>query len=269
MNVFTALTENNNFLPDHYCEMSYIGEIIKLLKSELDDSYDLHVLYEGNNENIVTNGNIKIGIHIGNEIPYNELNYDKLDIIFRFYHHNKCDLKKVYPINIGYNSSGNADINFNNTKKLNHRGIDVFFIGQKNNRYDFYHKINKINQVENYKIIFTNGFRQGMGIDEYVRELSDVKICLVPNGLSNETFRYTEAFASGCIVITNININTWYYKDSPAFFINDWSEVTKDFINKILNMDLNGLYEKNINYYNNYLSPQANFNYILNKIKQL
>jgi hypothetical protein len=106
---------------------------------------------------------------------------------------------------------------------------------------------------------------------EYLKTLSDTKICLVPKGVSYETFRYTEAFASGCIVITTVkpsHVNTWFYENSPAIFIDSWSELTDDFITKILSSDINKKYNENIEYYNNYLSPESNSRFIINKINE-
>jgi hypothetical protein len=250
-----------NELPKHYCEIDYIENIIKILEDKLPNNLELYILNNDFNLPITLNNNTKVGIHIGNEVGWDTKNYDKLDIIFRFYQSEKCDNIKIFPINIGYNSSGNNQIYFISLKNINERSIDVFFKGQSTHRNNFFNNL----ALKKYKknIVKTTGFRQGDTIEDYLETLSNSKICLVPKGLSSETFRYTEAFASGCIVITTEKISTWFYENSPAFFVQNWNEVNDEFIDKILELDLLIEKEKSLNYYQKYLSPQANANYIL------
>ena len=246
-------------MPNHYCELSYIQLIEDELLKEFDDDYSLYVLHndldqiEGYilEEKVKSDTNYKIAIHVGNEVDYNPKYYELFN--------------KVFPINIGFNSSGEYGIYPNKGNKLSERSNDVFFMGNLSPRENFYQSIKKLNGK--YKIEITNGFRQGLPIKEYLKELSNTKICLVPNGVSPETFRYTESFGSGCIVIAKDNINTWFYENSPAIFVNDWSEVTEEFINNILLSDIDEMYIKNIDYYEKYLSPKSNADYIIKTIK--
>jgi hypothetical protein len=262
--------DNNDILPFEYCEVDYLDKIYKILNNTFDDSFDLYIIDGGYGKEIIKDtNNVTIGIHVGNEGWYDDRLYDKFDLVFRFYFHDYCDNVKVFPINIGHNSWGLKNINFNNQKKLSERKNDVFFIGQLKDgiRDDFHHATQPL--TSKYDIRFSNGFRQGVPFMEYLDILSDTKICLVPRGVSNETFRYSEAFASGCIVITTVSpshINTWYYKDSPAIFINNWSELTDELITKVLSSNIDEKYEENKKYYNDFLSPEANANFIINKI---
>jgi hypothetical protein len=115
---------------------------------------------------------------------------------------------------------------------------------------------------------FTSGFREGINIIEYANLLSNSKITLVPKGVSPETFRFSESFASGCVVITTEKINVWYYENCPAIFLNSWSELNQNLIDEILNYDyIDSLRIKSVDYYEKYLSAKANADYILNKIK--
>jgi hypothetical protein len=261
-----------NKIPKHYCEVSYLDLIENELLKEFGDDYSLYILHndldqiEGNifEEKIKSDTNYKIAIHVGNEVDYNPKYYELFNIIFRFYLTERCDFNKIFPISVGFNSSGEYGIYPNKGNKLSERTNDVFFMGNLSPRENFYQSINKLNGK--YKIEFTNGFRQGLPIREYLNELSNSKICLVPNGVSPETFRYTESFGSGCIVITK-NINTWFYENSPAIFVNDWSEVTEEFINNILLSDIDEMYKKNLEYYEKYLSPKSNADYIIKTIK--
>jgi hypothetical protein len=262
-----------NSLPQHYSEVSYIDYITKILLENLDDSNSFYIIHPDLNvvggpevENLLTNDtNFKIGIHVGNERDYEPKFYEHLDIVFRFYLTKNCDYQKIYPINIGYNSTGKKDIRPNPTKKLSERKYDVLFIGNQNIRPDFTNPINKIKHL--YNIHFTNGFRQGVPVEEYYTMLSESKICLVPSGYSPETFRYTESFGSGCIVITDSKDDVWYYNDTPAVVVSNWSVVTEQFLNDILSSNIDIMYEKNLKYYKECLSPEANANFILNIIK--
>jgi len=262
-----------NFLPQHYCEIGYIDDISKILLENLDDSNSLYLIHPDLNNTVgseleyllINDDKFKIGIHVGNEKFYNPKFYHNLDIIFRFYLSDNCDYKKIYPISSGYNSSGEKGVKLNPTKPLSKRKYDVSFFGRKSSRPDF---VNSINQIKNlYNIKLTDGFRQGVPIQEYYTILSESKICLAPSGDSVETFRYTESFGFGCIVITDNTKDVWYYNDTPAIVVSDWSIVTQEFLNNILNSNIDSMYEKNIEYYQNYLSPEANASYILNTIK--
>lgn len=258
------------------CEIDYSRNIKNILGEELNDSF---YLYEYNPgiysqfpeyvEKIKENekGVKKIALHFGNELVesgFDNKLYEHFDLIFRFYQPENCDHKKIFEINIGYNSTGNNRINFNSNIPMSERKNDVFFSGKLGGRNNF-SQVTKLRNPK-YNINITNRFRGGYDINEYVNILSNSKICLAPNGYSPQTFRYSEAFASGCIVITNVKFDSWYGRHSPAYIVNDWSELTEDYIQKILDSDLEKERKKSIEYYEKYLSPEANARYILNVI---
>jgi hypothetical protein len=263
-----------NELPSHFSELSYTQLITEELLKKFDDNYSLYFLHPdlhvsdglGFDEKIKNDTNYKIAIHTTNEVRYSPKYYEFFDIIFRNYLQEKCDYNKIFPINIGFNSSGQYNIYPNKGNKLSERTNDVFFMGNKLVRREFYNSINKLS--DKYDISFTNGFRTGLSLQDYLDRLSNSKICLVPNGMSPETFRYSESFASGCIVITKDKINAWFYENSPAIFVNSWSEVTEEFINNILSSNIDEKYEQNLDYYEKYLSPKTNAEYIIKIIKE-
>jgi hypothetical protein len=258
------LTNEEIIIPRHYSEISYLNELLKILNNHLDDNFELYLIYRDFTSDIPNNNKIKVGIHISNETTYDDKYYNKLDIIFRFYLSDYCDYDKVFPINIGYNSSGYESIKFNPNKKIQDRQIDLFFFGQLSSRQNLYENSKKISG--NNILNFTQGFREGIDVIKYHNLLSNSKISLVPKGVSPETFRFSESFAAGCIVITTEKINVWYYENCPAIFINDWSELNQNLINNIQNPD--SIRIKGIEYYDKYLSAKANANYILDKIKR-
>lgn len=263
-----------NKLPGHYSELSYVQVIEEQLLKEFDDNFSLYFIHpdldiiEGVDfgEKIKNDTNYKIAFHTSNEVTYSPKYYDFFDIIFRVYLQENCDYKKVFPINLGFNSSGQYGIYPNKGNKLSERTNDVFFIGNKSFRLEFYESINHLS--DKYDITFTNGFRTGLSIQDYYDKLSNSKICLAPNGYSPETFRYNEALGSGCIVITKERVNSWFYENSTAIFIDDWSEVTEEFISNILLSDIDEKYEQNLDYYKKYLSPEANAEYIIKTIRE-
>ena len=85
--------------------------------------------------------------------------------------------------------------------------------------------------IRDTNISFTNGFRQGLGFNEYLDILGETRYVLVPRGVSNETFRFNEALASGCIVITT-EMEHPFYKDAPIVKIPNWYYLTDDLIKK-------------------------------------
>ena len=256
-------TNEEIIIPRHYSEVSYLNELLKILNNHLDDNFELYLIYRDFNVDIPNNNKIKIGIHISNETTYDDKYYNKLDIIFRFYLSDYCDYDKVFPINIGYNSSGYESIEFNPNTKMQDRPINFFFCGQLSNRQELYENSKKL--PGNNILEFTNGFREGIDVIKYHNLLSNSKISLVPKGVSPETFRFSESFASGCIVITTEKLNVWYYENCPAIFIDDWSELNQKLIDNIQNPD--SIRVKSIEYYEKYLSARANANYILDRIK--
>lgn len=254
-----------NFLPEHYCELDYTNNIVKILNEKLDDNFEFYFYYNECNHKVAKNKKTKLIFHVGNEDEFNTREYKNVNFVFRFYHTNKCDNIKIHSIPIGYNSSGRNEIIFENIKPIMQRPNNVFFYGQKNYRSEFLNFVNTSKYKE--KIQFSNGFRDGLNIFDYYKELNNTKICLVPKGFSPETFRYIESFASGCVVITTEKLQTWYYQNSPAFFIERWDETVDDLIDNLLCEDLTDLQENGLDYYKKFLSPEACANYILNTLK--
>lgn len=65
-------------------------------------------------------------------------------------------------------------------------------------------------------------------------------------------------------------MNERYYKESPAIFIRDYNEINERFVRNILE-NIDTYYEKNLKYYNDFLSTKAVSNYIIymNNYKKL
>ncbi len=255
-----------SLLPLNFSECDYLTKVVDFLKKDLNDDYSLQLIYPGAVVKIENLSKYNIAIHISNEVNYDDSFYNYFDYIFRFYLSEKCDYKRVFPINIGYNSGGfDNNLSFRNNLELNLRENDLFFYGNRVVRKLFYNHLKMY--INKYDIIFSDMYRGGVSINEYRDKLANSKICLTPGGASPETFRYTEAFASGCIVVTDFFSDVWYMEGSPSIFVNNWADFTQDFIDDILfYIHLGDYKERALNYYETKLSPRANANYILNRL---
>jgi hypothetical protein len=77
------------------------------------------------------------------------------------------------------------------------------------------------------KLTITPSFSTAFNADarSYSEELMDSKICLVPRGVSLETFRFFEALRYGCIVVAEALPSRWFYDESPALQVEDWANL--------------------------------------------
>jgi hypothetical protein len=263
---------------DFWCETLYIKNIIKELEKHLDN---ISIIITPNINNLPNTKFKKVVILIGDELgrlglsPYSNL--DVLCVFRTFNHKNRYDDKYIYPIPIGYNWTMHSDRSkkmkqFYPNKLIGDREIDIFFSGNITSNFSRNIMINNLEPLKKHYNIFsyiTNTFRTGIEIDQYYKYLGNSKIILSPDGTSVDCFRYNEAVASGCIVITTTKEDLWYYNNSTAIFINSWDELNKNLIDNILNSDMNSLYSKTMEYYNNTLSEKSVANYIVEKIKKL
>ena len=213
---------------------------------------------------------VKIMIHTDNEVFFDDSYYDCFDYVFRLYLHDRCDHVKVFPIPTGIQTNGQSSYDHGPNRSLIERKYDVFFRGQHWNRQAFKNALEKIS-ISSSLIEFTDGFRGGSTFSAYNEILDDSKIILAPGGLSPETFRYNEAFARGCCVITDQPNGQWWHESSPAIFLRDWRQLEQA-VEKLLS-SLNGeTHLVNRRYYETKLSPKAVADFIartvLGTIKQ-
>lgn len=269
-------------IDDNYCQLIYLNKVIKILKDQLNDDYQLILTCSLDKDLIDFDISKKnIVLFIGDEKGIIPTWYSKPSIIFRQYNNNSlCDYNKIFPIPCGFNGPlfSNGEVNSysgeNDKMPLIDREFDLFYSGQSSfHRRKLLKNVNKIKDNYNSIIRETGGFRQGFTTKEYYYHLNRSKIALIPDGVSiPESFRYVEAFESNCIAITTYPINNknyrlWYYDNSPAFFLDSWRELNSAMIDKLLDNNLLLEYfEKNRDYYNNYLSTNALANYMLDKI---
>jgi hypothetical protein len=72
----------------------------------------------------------------------------------------------------------------------------------------------------------TDGFLGSVSnLDDYWPLLSRAKIALCPRGGVVETYRFFEAAAAGCVIISEALPRTWYYESNPAIIIRNWNDL--------------------------------------------
>jgi len=265
-------------------ELPYLLKTLDFLKEDLDDNYHFIIARMNNPTEIaqykatLKSDKKNILIMLSDEAGIKPYFQDQLFLTFRTYNRKGVyDNVNIFPIPCGFCGKHN-DFLYEDMEKekqpLIDRKYDIFYSGQISpNRMTFVDKLRSIKDEFNSVIQVTKGFAQGFSLGEYYNYMSNSKICLVPNGaVIPESFRYFEAFENNCIVITsypkNSDIyNNWYYDKSPAIFIDNWGELTKDMIQELLTPEkLNEYNVKNKEYFDKYLSSNSVSNYILEKI---
>ena len=252
-----------SIFPGSYSEVYTYGQVIQLLKERLGNHFALYVKHGDGPYQlhlIEQPGQIRIMIHISNEVFYDDTDYEQFDFVFRFYLPERCDGQKVFPIPLGVSSHGKVDYDYGPNLPLHQRSNNLFFKGQIHHREAFAAALNQVS-IPNSLIEFTNGFRGGDDLATYHHKLDQSKIVLVPRGLSPETFRYAEAFARGCCVITDEPPGQWWQEGSPARFIQDWNQVGEVIQETLASMS-ETTHLDNRRYYYQKLSPKAIADYI-------
>jgi hypothetical protein len=74
----------------------------------------------------------------------------------------------------------------------------------------------------------------GKGFDEYLENIYNHSFIVCPRGNGFDTHRTWETLYMGSIPIEKRNINNQFYTDLPICFVDDWEEVTEEFLNKWL-----------------------------------
>ena len=113
-------------------------------------------------------------------------------------------------------------------KPMAARGCDVFFIGRREFRDDFFAAARTLTVTRNLsvRIDVAPAFREGMPPDAYGAQLVDTKIALSPRGVSHETFRTYEALRAGSAVIAQRHLPAWWTERWPVIEVDDWTELT-------------------------------------------
>lgn len=267
----------------NFCERRFFMKIMEKLH-HLDDSFNFIITnYDDNTLPLFHPDKKNIIIYLSDEYGIFKSWFNKVDLIFReyptnylyFYKNQKLyDNVKIFPVPCGLVLPDFTNYEMEQQhKKLSERKYDFFYSGQISpNRTKFVQKIKSISSPFKTIIQENDNFRTGFSIDDYFKIMNETKISFVPLGkIIPESFRYNESFESGCVVINEFPIDKykdiWYYKDSPAIFINDYEQINEKFIKQILD-NIDSYYESNINYYDNFLSTNAICKFITKTINE-
>jgi hypothetical protein len=101
--------------------------------------------------------------------------------------------------------------------------------------------------------------------ENYMKEMANSKICLAPRGTCLETFRHYEAASVGCVVVSGKLPLTWFYRNVPFVFVNDWRNVDQ-VLHRLLQdpANLKRLHEETLKWWNSRLSPTALADFVIN-----
>lgn len=105
-------------------------------------------------------------------------------------------------------------------------------------------------------VTLENGIN-GHNFDNYLHNIHNHKFVLCPEGNGIDTHRTWETLYVGSIPVEKRNKNNRFYEDLPICFVNEWSEITEEF--------LNDEYERIIN--SKWNTEKLDFVYWENKIK--
>jgi len=265
----------------------YFLEILSNLKDKLDDTFHFIISRLNTSEEIVQfhncikNDKKNILILLSDEKGIIPPFLEKLYLVFRTYSNsNLVDNKKIFPVPCGFSFGyggffGNSDWKYKQTTKklLVDRKYDIFYSGQfSQNRQDCINVLNNLKNNYNCIVNITDGFAKGFKLEEYYNFMSDSKISIVPNGcVVPESFRYFESFENNCIVVTTFPRNTiygnWFYNNSPAIFLEEWSQLTNELVDTLLRPDeLKKFDIVNQKYFEHNISPLGISNYIYKQI---
>jgi hypothetical protein len=97
-------------------------------------------------------------------------------------------------------------------------------------------KTNPTEREKPYKILEGNPWvtadhgANGAGFPDYLLALCQHPFIVCPQGHGMDTVRTWEALYMGCIPIEKRNLNNRFYADLPICFVNDWEEITEEFL---------------------------------------
>lgn len=261
---------------DFWCETRYVNGIFDNLRERLVGDYS--IVITSNLYSLPITKYKKIVILTGDELGNLGMNpYVNQDVaaVFRIFNDNsRFDEKYVYPIPPGYNWTMHSDKTkkmnrMYSEKKLSERKYDIFYSGQPLPwRQTLVNILNNLSDKFNILCKVNNSFRSGIDIDEYYKIMGETKIAVAPDGTAPDSFRFVEALGSGCIVVVTNKDDVWYYRNSPVVWIESWNQFDEEFVNKLLSMNIDDIYQKNLDFYKNNLSEEAVANYILECINK-
>lgn len=266
-NIINNLTGRKVFGKD---ETEYFEEIISNISVDRDYTFVFNIGHQPLGD-VPKNSIVFSTADEQHAQPISDHLRDEVVLIFKNYFPADpvCD-SRVYPMPLGYlmGFSGNSDIPILN------REVDYSFIGTFNNsgREKMCQQLQaRKNDGRKKFCAITQGWGQGLNMNEYGSLMSNTKIALCPSGyISKESYRIFEAAKCGCVLLVDdLPLHLWYYDGFPGIVIKDWSDlsVIEELLNDPLRMQ--DISQKTIEWYNSKISPVAVAKYIQDKIERL
>lgn len=150
-------------------------------------------------------------------------------------------INKVYAINATFQSEKlvKVPIGFNDTAinyivniernsikdKLIYSNFKICHHKERENCFDYFSKFDWVD----FYMDGMNNIKQ-LPFDEFYNLLKTYKYCISPRGAGIDTHRIYESIYFGVIPIVKKNELTDLYENLPILLVDDWSEITKDFL---------------------------------------
>jgi len=197
----------------------------------------LHTMYKNqffdiirglDNKFIIVTHNSDINIRSAQNLPNN---------ILRWYSQNvNCKDNRLFSLPIGLENSKWFP-NLHKQLKLTNK---VKFTKQIRKLVYINHNINTNlkERVEPYQLLNGKSFvtiefgSNGQNYDNYIDQIYNHKFVICPEGNGIDTHRKWETLYLNTIPIEKRSINNSFYEDLPICFVNNWEEITEDFLNR-------------------------------------
>ncbi len=263
-------------LPEDWCEWDHVEEMLNHLGRYLSGlnlaeqfvfvvtSHGDQVAMEHPNKVIVIQTSDE-----GHEIP----DYvDNVFMIFKNYQPFVAAPKNLRVLPLGCNK----DVPAFDLLPMTARGGDLFVIGRKEYRDDFFAAMNKAypgnaglvnGRLLAVEIETAPEFRKGVSPDDYGRTLVNTKIALSPRGVSHETFRTYEALRAGCVVIAARQLPSWFNEGWPVIEVDGWDGIESTVAALITDKDrLQEISDQSLAWWREKCSPEACAHYMAREI---
>lgn len=250
-------------------ETEYFEEIVSLIPAEGDYTFVFNIGHQPLGD-VPANTIVFATSDEQHGQPISDHLRDQVILVFKNYFPREpvCD-KRTHPLPLGYlmGFKGTSAIPMAN------RELDYSFVGTFNNSgRDKMHQQLEIRRNDDKKKFWamTNGWGQGLSMEEYSNLLSHTKIALCPSGyVSKESFRIFEAARCGCVLLVDdLPLDLWYYEGFPGIVVKDWSDLS--IIEELLqdSSRIEDIRQKTIQWYETKISPKAVADYVYGKMKE-
>jgi len=100
--------------------------------------------------------------------------------------------------------------------------------------------------------------KNGRGFNEFINDVYNHKYVICPEGNGIDTIRFWETLYMSSVPIVKKNINNWFYNKLPVLYVDDWKDVTEEYLNDVWKMFEGNDWDK----------KELNFSYWKNKIHE-